>query len=120
LTGGRGADYVFEAIGTPGVQEKLLDYVRPGGELVLVGISPMGTSTNFPSAILTRQEKVVKGSYYGTVDAARDFPRLLDLYMAGKLKLDELISQDYRLDQVNRAFDSMLSGDVARGVIVFD
>lgn len=120
LTGGRGADYVFEAIGVPTIQEQLLEYVRPGGELVLVGISPMGTSTNFPSAILTRQEKVVKGSYYGTIDAARDFPLLLDLYMAGKLKLDELISREYALDQVNVAFQSMLSGDVARGVIVFD
>ncbi len=88
--------------------------------LVLVGISPMGTSTNFPSALLTRQEKVVKGSYYGTIDAARDFPLLLDLYVAGKLKLDQLISKEYRLDQVNEAFESMLGGSVARGVIVFD
>lgn len=120
LTGGRGADYVFEAIGIPKIQEQLLEYIRPGGELILVGISPMGTNTNFPSAILTRQEKVVKGSYYGTVNAARDFPLLLDLYMAGKLKLNELISKEYRLDQVNIAFQSMLSGDVARGVIVFD
>ncbi|MHB8628101.1 MAG: Zn-dependent alcohol dehydrogenase [Aggregatilineales bacterium] len=120
LTGGRGADYVFEAIGVPAVQEQLLDYVRPGGELVLVGISPMGTSTNFPSAILTRQEKVVKGSYYGTIDAARDFPLLLDLYVAGKLKLHELISKEYQLTQINEAFASMLSGSVARGVILFD
>ena len=119
LTGGRGADAVFEAIGLPAVQEQCLDYVRPGGQLVLVGISPMGTSTNFPSAILTRQEKVVKGSYYGTIDAARDFPLILDLYVAGKLKLDELISKEYRLAQINEAFASMLSGDVARGVIVF-
>lgn len=119
LTGGRGADAVFEAIGIPAVQEQCLDYARPGGQLVLVGISPMGTSTNFPSALLTRQEKVVKGSYYGTVDAARDFPLLLDLYMAGKLKLDQLISQTYRLDQVNEAFAAMLGGSVARGVIVF-
>jgi S-(hydroxymethyl)glutathione dehydrogenase/alcohol dehydrogenase len=97
-----------------------LDYVRPGGQLVLVGISPMGTSTNFPSAILTRQEKVVKGSYYGTIDARRDFPLLLDLYMAGKLKLNELISNEYPLSQINQAFQSMLSGDIARGVISFD
>jgi S-(hydroxymethyl)glutathione dehydrogenase/alcohol dehydrogenase len=120
LTGGRGADAVFEAIGVPAIQEQLLEYARPGGQLVLVGISPMGTTTNFPSAVLTRQEKVVRGSYYGTVDAARDFPMLLDLYAAGKLKLDELISREYRLEQVNEAFESMLGGQVARGVIVFD
>lgn len=120
LTGGRGADAVFEAIGLPSVQEQSLAYVRPGGELILVGISPMGTGTNFPSAILTRQEKVVKGSYYGSINAARDFPLILDLYMAGRLKLDELISREYRLDQVNDAFTAMLSGDTARGVILFD
>jgi S-(hydroxymethyl)glutathione dehydrogenase/alcohol dehydrogenase len=61
---------------------------------------------------------VVKGSYYGTVNASRDFPLMLDLYMAGKLKLDELITKEYRLEQINEAFASMLSGEVARGVVV--
>ncbi|MCC7450102.1 MAG: Zn-dependent alcohol dehydrogenase [Anaerolineae bacterium] len=118
LTGGRGADHAFEAVGVPALQEQSLDYIRPGGTLTLVGISPMGTGTNLPGAILTRQEKVVKGSYYGTVNASRDFPLMLDLYMAGKLKLDELITQEYRLEQINEAFASMLSGEVARGVVV--
>jgi Zn-dependent alcohol dehydrogenase len=119
LTGGRGADHVFEAIGIPSVQEASLDYARPGGTLALVGLAPMGSATNFPSAIITRQEKVVKGSYYGTVNSPRDFPMLLDLYVAGKLKLNELISKEYTLDQVNEAFDAMLTGNAARGVIVF-
>ncbi|MCC7450368.1 MAG: Zn-dependent alcohol dehydrogenase [Anaerolineae bacterium] len=119
LTGGRGADHAFEAVGVPALQEQSLDYIRPGGTLTLVGISPMGTGTNLPGAILTRQEKVVKGSYYGTVNASRDFPLMLDLYMAGKLKLDELITQEYRLEQINEAFASMLSGGIARGVVVF-
>ena len=79
----------------------------------------MGTATNLPGAIITRQEKVVKGSYYGTVNANRDFPKLLDLYVAGKLKLDELISQEYPLSDINVAFDAMLSGGVARGVVMF-
>jgi NDMA-dependent alcohol dehydrogenase len=119
LTGGRGADHVFEAIGLPAVQEASLDFVRPGGTLVLVGLAPMGSATNFPSAIITRQEKVVKGSYYGTVNSPRDFPMLLDLYMAGKLKLDELITKEYALEQVNEAFAAMLTGAAARGVILF-
>lgn len=119
LTGGRGADHAFEAIGSPAVQELSLTAIRPGGTLTLAGLSPMGTGTNLPGAIITRQEKVIRGSYYGTIYARRDFPLLLDLYMTGKLKLDELISQEYRLDQVNEAFDAMLTGQVARGVIVF-
>jgi Zn-dependent alcohol dehydrogenase len=119
LTGGRGADHVFEAIGAPAVQEQMLEYVRPGGSLILVGIAPMGTATNLPGAVITRQEKTIKGSYYGTVNPHRDFPLLIDLYMAGKLKLDELISKEYALEEVNQAFDSMLQGSVARGVIIY-
>ena len=50
---------------------------------------------------------------------ARDFPFLLDLYAAGRLDLDALVSQTYRLSEINRAFEAMLSGDFARGVVVF-
>lgn len=71
LTEGRGADYVFEAIGIPAVQEQCLDAVRPGGTVVLVGVSPMGSGTNLPGAIITRQEKTVTGSYYGTANTAQ-------------------------------------------------
>ncbi len=119
LTGGRGADHSFEAVGIPALQELSFAAARPGGNVILAGLSPMGTGTNLPGAIITRQEKTIKGSYYGTINAARDFPMLLDLYMAGKLKLDELVSQEYTLDQINDAFDVMLTGEVARGVIVF-
>ncbi|MFO7322454.1 MAG: Zn-dependent alcohol dehydrogenase [Chloroflexota bacterium] len=119
LTGGRGADYAFEAVGIPALQEMALQAVRPGGTAVLAGLSQMGSGTNLPGAVITRQEKTVKGSYYGSVNPSRDFPMLLDLYMAGKLKLDELISREYRLEQVNEAFETMLSGEIARGIIRF-
>jgi NDMA-dependent alcohol dehydrogenase len=119
LTEGRGADYVFEAIGLPAVQEQCLEATRPGGMLVLVGVAPMGSGTNLPGAILTRQEKTVTGSYYGTANTARDFPLLADLYLKGKLDLGRLISKTYPLAQVNEAYADMLSGEIARGVIVF-
>jgi len=117
-TSGRGADHVFEAVGIPSVQEKALECVRPGGTLTLAGLSPMGSCTNFPSALLTRQEKTIKGSYYGTVHAPRDFPMLLDLYKSGKLNLDDMITRRYTLDQVNEAYRAMAAGGLARGVIV--
>ncbi len=119
LTGGRGADHVFEAVGQPRVQEIALEAARPGGVLTLVGLSPMGTGTNLPGAVIVRQEKTIKGSYYGSVHARRDFPLFLDLYMAGKLPLDRLVTQHYRLDQINEAFAAMLGGSGARGVITF-
>jgi NDMA-dependent alcohol dehydrogenase len=119
MTDGRGADHAFEAVGIPALQEQGLKAIRPGGTLTLAGLSPMGSGTNLPGAVITRQEKVIKGSYYGTVNANRDFPLLIDLYMNGKLKLDELVSQQYRLDQINEAYDVMLTGSVARGIVVF-
>jgi S-(hydroxymethyl)glutathione dehydrogenase / alcohol dehydrogenase len=119
LTGGRGADYAFEAVGASVIQEQAFAAIRPGGTLTLVGLSGMGTDTNLPGAIIARQEKVIKGSYYGTVDPNRDFPLLLDLYAAGKLKLDELVSQEYSLEQINEAYRAMLGGSVARGVVTF-
>ena len=119
LTDGRGADHVFEAVGLPSVQEASFEAVRPGGTLTLVGLSPMGSGTNLPGAVITRQEKTIKGSYYGTVNARRDFPLFIDLYANGQLKLDQMISKKYPLEEINTAYDAMLSGEVARGVIAF-
>jgi NDMA-dependent alcohol dehydrogenase len=119
LTEGRGADYVFEAIGSPAVQEQCLEAVRPGGTVVLVGVSPMGSGTNLPGAIITRQEKTIMGSYYGTANTTRDFALYADLYLQGKLDLDRLVTQTYALHEINEAYADMLSGKIARGVIVF-
>lgn len=120
LTGGRGADHAFEAVGLPALQELALDCARPGGSVVLVGLSPMGTATNLPGAVIARTEKVVRGCYYGSVNPSRDFPLLLDLYLSGRLALDRLISARYPLDRINEAYAAMLTGGVARGVIVWD
>jgi Zn-dependent alcohol dehydrogenase len=120
LTEGRGADYVFEAIGLPAVQEQCLEAVRPGGAVVLVGISPMGSGTNLPGAIIARQEKTVTGSYYGSANTARDFPLYADLYLKGRLDLDRLVSKTYPLEQINEAYADMLGGEIARGVVVFE
>jgi Zn-dependent alcohol dehydrogenase len=119
LTDGRGADVSFEAVGAPALQTACVEAARPGGKAVLVGLAAMGSQTLISGATLVRQEKAILGSYYGTAQTARDFPLILDLYMAGRLNLDALVSATYRLDQINQAFDAMLSGDIARGVVVF-
>jgi len=120
LTEGRGADYVFEAAGIASVQEECLEAVRPGGLVVFAGLSPMGSTTNLPGAVITRTEKTVTGSYYGTTNTKRDFPQYADLYMRGLLNLDKLISKTYTLDELNEAYADMLSGGMARGVIILD
>jgi S-(hydroxymethyl)glutathione dehydrogenase/alcohol dehydrogenase len=120
LTQGRGVDYAVEAVGVPAVQETCLEAARPGGTIVLAGLAPMGSSTNLPGAVITRQEKTVKGSYYGSSSPARDFPFLADLYLQGKLDLDRLITRTYPLAEINEAYAQMLAGEVARSVILFE
>lgn len=119
LTSGRGADHVFESVGLQALQETAFEATRPGGTLTLVGLTPVGSGTNLPGAVITRTEKVIRGSFYGSVLPQRDFPMFLDLYSRGKLKLDELVTRRYGLDEINEAYANMLTGEVARGIIVF-
>ncbi|MEX1140412.1 MAG: Zn-dependent alcohol dehydrogenase [Bacteroidota bacterium] len=119
LTEGRGADYVFEAVGSPALQEIGLEAVRPGGTLVLAGISPVGTRTNLPGALLTRQEKTVMGSYYGTSHPQKDFPLIANHFLEKRLPIDRIIGARYSLDEINTAYRQTIGGQSGRGVIVF-
>ena len=65
------------------------------------------------------QEKTIKGCWYGSSNVQKDVPKLIDLYKKGELKLDELISREITLDEVNDAFEAMKTGEVARSVIVY-
>jgi Zn-dependent alcohol dehydrogenase len=119
-THGRGGDYVFEAVGKPELQELALALARPGGTVVLSGLSPNGSATNLPGATLVRQEKTVMGSYYGTADTSRDFPLYAEYWQNGSLPVDRLVSHRYPLEQINEAYADLLSGVSTRGVIIFD
>src|SRR5262249_1988690 len=119
LTGMRGADYAFEVIGRPEVVTQAFMAIRRGGKAVVIGVPPATATVSVPGMLLPLAEKSLVGSLYGSANMARDVPRLIDLYRAGKLKLDELITRRYRIAQVNEAFTAMEKGEVARGVIVF-
>ncbi|MBI5705510.1 MAG: Zn-dependent alcohol dehydrogenase [Armatimonadetes bacterium] len=118
LTEDRGVDCAIECVGARSVQELAFDCLRPGGTLVIAGLSPMGEDTNFPAARLVREEKTVMGSYYGTCDAARDFPDYAAKALAGALPLAKMVSRRYPLAQINEAYADMLSGKVARGILI--
>jgi S-(hydroxymethyl)glutathione dehydrogenase/alcohol dehydrogenase len=117
LTDG-GADYAFEVIGLPAAITQAFDMVRRGGEAVVVGMAPFGSQATI-SAPAFLEEKVLRGCLYGSTRPRVDMPRIVDLYMAGKLELDALVSRTYRLDETNDAFAAMKNGEVARGVIGF-
>ncbi|HEX7168949.1 MAG TPA: Zn-dependent alcohol dehydrogenase [Acidimicrobiales bacterium] len=119
LTNGMGADAAFEVIGLGPTIEQAMNMTRRGGETILVGVPRLDVNLNVnPAFSLIYTAKTIKGCWYGSTNAHEDVPMLLDLYKKGDLKLDELISREIAVDQVNEAFDAMKSGEVARSVIV--
>ena len=117
LTVGKGVHYAFEAIGlVPEPYKQAILCTRRRGVTVFVGHGPDNTPVDFDSKILA-MEKTVIGSLYGTCRPQVDFARIFSLYKAGKLKLDELVTRVYPLEEVNEAFDALGKGEVARSVL---
>ena len=119
ITGGIGADYTFEAIGRKESIEQAHAAVRKGGTCVVIGVAAYGELVSLNAFLLPLLEKRLVGCWYGSGNPHLDIPRLIALYRAGKLKLDELVTRTYKLDEVNQAFDDMTRGVNARGVILF-
>src|SRR5467141_3802166 len=90
-----------------------------GGVAVVVGVAKPGDSTAVRTMTLPFEEKTLTGSYFGSCVPRVDFPRMLGLYLGGQLKLDELITRRYSIDEAAQAFADLESGKNARGVIVF-
>lgn len=119
LTDGNGVHYAFEAIGVtadPFVQT--IRCTRRRGVTIWMGHAPVNTPVTIDARDLM-QEKMVMGSMYGSARPRVDFPRLLNLYKSGRLKLDELITRRYLLDDVNDAITALANGEVARSVLTF-
>lgn len=93
LTQGRGADYVFDATGSPAVQARCLDLTRPGGTVVLVGSAPPDATFPVSGRALMAGQKAIVGCYYGSATSARDFRLYADLYLRGQLDLDRLVTR---------------------------
>lgn len=120
LTGGWGADYAFEVIGHPSTIRQAYDAVRRGGTAVVVGLADQTDEVAIPAYNLLVTGKTLMGCFYGSISPYEDVPRYVDLYLNRRIKLDELISRRYVLDEINEAFAAMQAGEVARGVIMFD
>ncbi|MBS0009813.1 MAG: alcohol dehydrogenase catalytic domain-containing protein [Bacteroidales bacterium] len=113
-------DYVFEAAGDTLSQEVAIDCARPGGMITLIGIPPVHSHTRINAASVTRKEKTIRGCYYGTNNTVKDLNQYELMYRDKDLDLDMLISNVYRLDQINEAYANLLKGKHLRGVIAFD
>ena len=117
LTAG-GADYTFEAVGTIPTIKQALEALGPGGTLTIVGVPKIGSSVDVVVHQLY-QNKAILGCRYGAARPRRDFPLLADLYLSGRLKIDELITQHYALEEFERALADLRAGHLARGVFRF-
>jgi S-(hydroxymethyl)glutathione dehydrogenase/alcohol dehydrogenase len=119
LTDGHGVDYAFEVIGAPAVITQAFMSVKRGGTAVVVGVPAFVDQVTVPGVMFALEEKSIVGSLYGSGNMQRDVPRLVDLYMQKRIKIDELISRRIGLSEVNAAFAAMEKGEVARSVIAY-
>ncbi|NQW24360.1 MAG: Zn-dependent alcohol dehydrogenase [SAR202 cluster bacterium] len=119
LTGGKGADFTFEVFGSADTTKAAYDMAGKRSTVTIVGIAPWGAEAGINAVDIVRNEKTMRGTYYGSTPARVEMPKLVDMYLAGKLNLDDLVVRQYSLDDINVAYDDMDKGEVGRGVIMF-
>jgi NDMA-dependent alcohol dehydrogenase len=122
LTRGVGADKAIVTVGVVDseVVTNAFNAIRKGGTVVVTGLAdPSKTTIEISGAILTLFEKRIQGSLFGSGDPFHDIPRMVELYQSGDLKLDELITTTYTLDQVNQGYEDLIAGKNIRGVIKY-
>jgi len=119
INGGVGVDHAFEVVGRSTTMRAAYDATRNGGACTIVGVGADDDIAGFNARELSISGKRILGCVYGSADPQRDFPRFLDLYRAGRLPIDRLITSRIGLADVNDAFRAMEAGEGARSVIVF-
>jgi len=114
-----GVDYSFECIGNVQVMRQALECCHKGwGESIIIGVAPAGAEISTrPFQLVTG--RVWRGSAFGGAKGRRDVPRIVDWYMDGKIRIDEMITHTMPLKDINRAFDLMHSGESIRSVVIF-
>ncbi|MGE3270318.1 MAG: Zn-dependent alcohol dehydrogenase [Chloroflexota bacterium] len=118
LTNG-GVDYAFEVIGNYRTVEQAIKMIRPAGTAVIVGMAPQNQTAGFDPLLFVQKEAKLLGSWYGSARPRLDFQRFIDMTLAGKLKVKEMISARYPLEQINEAYDRLGRGEVARSLVTF-
>jgi len=114
-----GVEYSFEAIGKKKTAEQAFESLRGGGTATIIGMIPEGEKIELDGASFL-WEKKIQGSDMGSNHFKVDMPKYIEMYLQGRLKLDEMITRRGRLEDVNEAFRAMKAGEVARTVLLFD
>ena len=114
-----GVDYAFEMAGAIPAMELAWRITRRGGSTISAGLPHPDKRFALPPVQLVAEERTLRGSYIGSAVPARDIPRYIDLYRRGKLPVDRLMGERLTLDDINRGFDRMASGQAMRDVVIF-
>ncbi len=101
LTGGRGVDFAFEAVGVEQLQLQALEMTRRGGTTVLVGVAGRAAGLALPTLRMVMEDRTVKGSYYGSARVTRDYPRIIELIETGRVDLGGMVTKHFTLEEVN-------------------
>ncbi len=118
--GRRGADLVLVTVGAIPAYEQAPRYLGRGGRVIMIGMPHSGAMASYEPVMMAAVGQGMIGSKMGDVVIQRDIPWMIDLYQQGRLKLDELISGRWSLDQINEAIVDTKSGSAKRNVILFD
>jgi S-(hydroxymethyl)glutathione dehydrogenase/alcohol dehydrogenase len=118
LTSGRGADVIIESAGSPQAYRTTTEAVRPGGQVIWLGKVPVSQDVAFRWGSLMG-EKRIRRSSYGGARPGRDFPRLAQAHLDGKMNLSPLISRHITLEEINEGFDALKRGETIRSVVMF-
>src|SRR5580692_3254609 len=122
LTRGQLADSAIITVGLVDAEVvgNAFNVIGKGGTVVVTGLNNFELNIQLPATILTLFRKTIKGSLFGDCNPTTDIPKILGLYQAGDLKLDEIITRTYTLDEVNEGYEDLLAGKNVRGVIVHE
>ncbi|MBP2324256.1 S-(hydroxymethyl)glutathione dehydrogenase/alcohol dehydrogenase [Kibdelosporangium banguiense] len=120
LTGSEGFDYAFDVVGIPATIRSAYDIARRGGTVVVVGAGRGDAMVQFSAQELFLHEKRILGSFYGSANVRRDYPRLLSLWKAGRLDIEGMISRRIKLAEINDGLQAMRGGgNMIRQVVTF-
>ncbi|MDL4771891.1 Zn-dependent alcohol dehydrogenase [Actinomadura xylanilytica] len=120
LTGGAGFDYTFEVVGKAAAITTAWEATRRGGDVIVVGAGAADDNWTQNAFTLLFDGKSLKASLYGGCDLKRDVPLFVDLWRAGKLDIDSLITRRIGFEDLNEAIAALTNGDVIRQVVLFD
>jgi alcohol dehydrogenase len=115
-TGG-GVDHAIELAGSVAALQLGYKIARRGGALVSAGLPPLSAHLSIPAVSLVADEKTIRGSYLGSSVPARDIPRYIKMFQRGLLPVDQLLSREFALDEINTAFDLLRQGELVRGLV---